>query len=92
MLDVDADGLGIRLAQAEDQVGEAPVLLVDLVEPNAAVEQLGEIEKLVILAAEGVAGLLAGGLSALTLFIGRPFYLPEPNHSGNSTETRKPWR
>jgi hypothetical protein len=88
VLDVDPDRLGIRLGQPEDQVGEAPVLLVGLVEANPAVEQLGEVQQLVILvAAEDGRRFGCGSILSLALFIGRSSYLPEPNHSGNSTET-----
>ena len=89
MLDVDPHRLGIRLGKTEDQVGEAPVLLVGLVAQNPAVEQLGEVQELVLLKGwpTGVPGLAAGARLSLALFMGRSFYLPEPNHSGNSTET-----
>ena len=70
MLDVDPDRFGIRLGQPEDQVGEAPVFLVGLVEANPAVEQLGEIEELIILkAARAPPGWCAGVVVSLALFI-----------------------
>ena len=49
VLDIDADGFGIGLAEAKHQVGHASDAVLDFAGADGAVQEIGEIEKAMIL-------------------------------------------